>query len=99
MTCEDETLSDSICAAEPYMFEPENSDSSPDQTFEAESSTQEVQSPAAAVASESARVGNLDWCVCSKCKQMAREIDCLCCKEVDAIAESKFEGTYGHINF
>ena len=29
------------------------------------------------------RIGNLDWCKCRHCKNEAREIDCLCCKEVD----------------
>ena len=37
------------------------------------------------------RKGNLDWCKCGHCKNEVREIDCLCCKEVDAvlIASSK----------
>ena len=29
------------------------------------------------------RIGNFDWCKCRHCKNKAREIDCLCCREVD----------------
>ena len=31
------------------------------------------------------RIGNLDWCKCGHCKNEAREIDCLCYREVDAM--------------
>ena len=31
------------------------------------------------------RIGNLDWCKCGHGKNEAREIDCLCCREVDTI--------------
>ena len=31
------------------------------------------------------RVTNLDWCTCGNCKNEKREIDCLCCQEVDAL--------------
>ena len=31
------------------------------------------------------RIGNLDWCKCGLCKNKAREIDCLCCREVNAM--------------
>ena len=31
------------------------------------------------------RIGNLDWCKCRRCKNEAREIDCLGCREVDAM--------------
>ena len=30
-------------------------------------------------------IGNIDWCKCGHCKNEAREIDCLCCREVDTI--------------
>ena len=30
-------------------------------------------------------MGNPDWCKCVHCKNEAREIDCHCCKEVDAM--------------
>ena len=28
------------------------------------------------------RIGKLDWCKCGHCKNEAREIDCLYCREV-----------------
>ena len=31
------------------------------------------------------RKGNLDWCKCGHCKNEAREIDCLCCRELDTM--------------
>ena len=31
------------------------------------------------------RIGNLDWCKCGHFKTETREIDCLCCIEVDAM--------------
>ena len=31
------------------------------------------------------RIGNLDWYKCLHCKNEAREIDCLCCRKVDAM--------------
>ena len=30
-------------------------------------------------------IGNLDWCKFGHCKNETREIDCLCCREVDAM--------------
>ena len=29
------------------------------------------------------KIGNLNWCKCEHCKNEAREIICLCCREVD----------------
>ena len=40
---------------------------------------------------ENQRRGNKDLCKCGSCKNEIREIDCLCCQEVDAISEKKFE--------
>ena len=56
----------------------------------------------------SIKIGNLDWCKCRHFKNEAREIDCLCCREVDAmlIASAKIPeregsispfGFYGHL--
>ena len=38
------------------------------------------------------KVENKDWCKCGQCKKEIREIDILCCTEVPAIIEEKFEG-------
>ena len=40
--------------------------------------------------SDKARVGSREWCKCLKCLIKEREIDCLCCQEVDAL-NSKFD--------
>ena len=31
------------------------------------------------------KIGNLDWCKCGHCQNEAREIGCLCCREVGAM--------------
>ena len=28
-------------------------------------------------------IGNLNWCKCGPCKNEAREVDCLCCREIE----------------
>ena len=38
------------------------------------------------------RIGNVNWCKCRCCKKEVREIDYLCCREVDAISDEKFKG-------
>lgn len=43
---------------------------------------------------ENLRVGNTEWCSCEGCKEEKREIDCLCCREVDAITDEQFSGTF-----
>ena len=46
------------------------------------------------------RIGNLDWCKCGHCKNEARKIDCLCCREVDVtlIASAKIPKREGSIS-
>ena len=46
------------------------------------------------------KIGNLDWNKCGQCKNEAREIDCLCCREVDAIliASAKIPEREGSIS-
>ena len=41
---------------------------------------------------QNVRNGNTEWCSCKNCKDEKREIDCLCCKEVDAITDEQFSG-------
>ena len=41
------------------------------------------------------RVGNNEWCECGNCsRDEKREIDCLCCQEVAAIDDKKFDGNF-----
>ena len=46
------------------------------------------------------RVGNLIWCKRGHCKTEARQIDCLCCGEVDAmfVASAKIPEREGSIS-
>ena len=46
------------------------------------------------------RIGNLDWCKCGHCKNEAREIDCVCRREMDAmlIASAKIPEREGSIS-
>ena len=45
------------------------------------------------------RIVNFDWCKYGHCKNEAREIDCLCCQEIDAmlIALAKISAREGSI--
>ena len=77
----------------PYDYEPELTISSSSE--ETESSENETSSNDATSENENdqlGRVGNKDWCKCGQCKREIREIDSLCCTEVPAIIEDKFEG-------
>ena len=52
----------------------------------------------------SIRIENPEWCKCRLCKNEAREIDCLCCREVDemliALAKiAELEGSILSFNF
>ena len=47
------------------------------------------------VLEEVVRVGSSEWCKCGSCsKEEEREIDCLCCQEVAAINDNKFDGNF-----
>ena len=66
---------------QPFLFDPEQK-----KTYGNErhgKGTQHIHATAANLSH--IRIGNLDWCKCRHCKNKAREIDCLCCKEVDAM--------------
>lgn len=67
------------------MYEPEKIVSSTSSS-DNDSSNSEPYS----VDSVKTRIGNLEWCTCSKCQEEKREIDCLCCQEVAAL-NSKFD--------
>ena len=77
----------------PYDYEPESAISS--WCVETESSENETPSDDATSENENnqlGQVGNKYWCKCGQCKREIREIDSLCCTEVPAIIEKKFEG-------
>ena len=64
----------------PYMFEPKKKDvSSTGSSSESESEKIESERQ------NETRVTNLGGCTCGNCKNKKREIDCLCCQDVDAL--------------
>ena len=79
---------------EPYQFEPRKSNWS---TFDkGEYDENEMQENSSLNAHEEFHVGNLKWCTCELCKSEYREIDCLCCKEVDAKSDENLPGSFIH---
>ena len=72
----------------PYMYEPEKEvqNSSSDEDSIDEDNDEYFD----ALNEQETRVGKIDWCQCGNCRIEKREIDCLCCQEVDAL-NSKFD--------
>ena len=71
----------------PYQFEPEET-SDENESSESEDDSDEDEEEDI----QEERRGNTNWCKCSSCKRELRGIDSLCCTEVAAINEEKFEG-------
>ena len=83
----------------PFDYDPERAISSSSE--ETESPENEASSNDATSENENAqlgRVGNKGWCKYGQCKREIREIDSLCCTEVPAIIEDKFEGKHTNSN-
>ena len=79
----------------PYLYEPEKDVSDTVSSNESEVSNTSVENHEV----KNFRVGNILWCKCGgNCKQEKREIECLCCQDVDAL-NSKFnaEKNIGYI--
>ena len=75
----------------PYMFEPERTPA------ETENLLKELElkqnSPQEDCPPRNTRIGNMDWCVCSKtCEAMMTETESLCCKEGNDISDELFKG-------
>lgn len=74
----------------PYQFEPEEEmTSATDHTSESE-----LESPSLSEhenEKEIKRLGTTDWCNCGECREESHEIGCLCCSEVSATSEGRFE--------
>ena len=71
---------------EPYQFEP---------TKEVENTNKESEiniDEKSFCSEELPRAGHVGWCMCKNCQVELREIDCLYCKEVDAIPDEKNSG-------
>lgn len=83
-----EDISRFFMGLQPYQYEPERI-SNIETEDDTESSEEEMHNQPA---EEQPRVGNTVWCKCESCHSEDRELDCLCCQEVAAIAEEKFTG-------
>ena len=68
---------------QPFQFEPEQKKTCGNENHEKKTK----HTHASSVDLLHNRIGNLDWCKCGHCKNEAREIDCLCYREVDALAK------------
>ena len=73
----------------PYDFEPtvsknENTDG------EVSFSTMETKE------AEKERKGNLDWCLCGKCKVTSTDVEGLCCHEKNEVSDEILNGNFLH---
>ena len=75
----------------PYDFEPTVSDS--------ENTDEEVSSSAMQTKeAEKERNGNLDWCLCGKCKAMSTNPESFCCREKNELSDQiKMNGNFLHL--
>ena len=82
-----EELREMMECFQPYMFKPEKDISCSSGEEDSFVDEETIEPPL----DSRTRVGNLEWCKCGgKCLIESREIDCLCCQEVDAL-NSKFD--------
>ena len=45
---------------------------------------------------EKERKGNLDWCLCGKCKAMSTNTDSLCCREKNEVLDEILKANFLH---
>ena len=62
----------------PYDFEPEISDGSAEENDDSQSSSSGEENDDD---TNVARIGNTDWCTCSRCRSMTTYEESICCKE------------------
>ena len=73
----------------PYDFEPTVSDN---ENTEGEVSSSAIQTKEV----EKERKGNLDWCLCEKCKAMSTNAESLCCREKNEVSDESLYGNFLH---
>ena len=81
---------------QPFQFKPEQKKTCGNESHEKE--TKHIHASAAGLLY--IRIGNLDQCKCSHCKNEESEIVCLCCRQVDAVltATAKIPESEGRIS-
>ena len=72
---------------EPYQFEPQKLENTLNKE---ECATEEIASSNIIEEHDNNRAGNNTWCSCGFCSSEKRELDCLCCREISAIADEAF---------
>jgi len=94
----EEEIADILSNLQPYQYEPRKHGSDSSSSSESDVDPRNILPDDLSEISEDEderdvirRQGNTDWCNCGNCKKETKEIDCLCCQEVDAISEEKFE--------
>lgn len=83
---EDETY-----GLEPYMFEPNLSKETYSYNQDV-SSSEESDGSEMNEATRNSRLESSTWCKCTKCKCMATEKESVCCKEIEALCNERFDG-------
>ena len=73
----------------PYNFEPTVSGS---ENTDGEVSSSAMQTKEA----EKERKGNLDWCLCGKCKAMSINAESKCCHEKNELSDEILNGNFLH---
>ena len=86
---DEEVIAEILGILQPYQYEPGNDNESSDSASESDILPEELCSDDEDDANR--RSGYREWCQCETCKKGIREIDCLCCQEVAAISDNKFE--------
>ena len=72
-----------VTKLKPYDFEPEASSSEEDNIDISNDDSSDE---------EKSRIGNVDWCVCGKCRPMQTFTERLCCRDTNEVADDLFEG-------
>ena len=72
-----------VTKLKPYDFEPEASSSEEDNIDISNDDSSDE---------EKSRIGNVDWCVCGKCRPMQTFTESLCCRDTNEVPDDLFEG-------
>ena len=86
---DEEVIADILGNLQPCQYKPGNDNESSDSASESDILPDELSSDDKDDANR--RSGNKEWCQCGTYKKEIREIDCLCCQDVAAISDDKFE--------
>ena len=72
-----------VTKLKPYDFEPEASSNEEDNIDISNDDSSDE---------EKSRIGNVDWCVCGKCRPVQTFTESLCCRDTNEVPDDLFEG-------